>query len=110
MPVVICLVGTGVVLKGIDASGADASDRAPVQIPEVDDEIGGDTVHRPIQLLWAKSARPKITSMWVADRRDLVDQLLADALILGRRDSALRLTSLHIEEQPPVVAAITPRF
>src|SRR5262245_60299368 len=48
VPVVVRLVRPGVVLERVDAAHANRADRAPVEVAEVDDQVGRDAVHRAV--------------------------------------------------------------
>ena len=46
----------------------------------------------------------------VLERFQLIDELLADSLVLGRRHCPGWLAAFDVQEQPAVVAAVTPRY
>src|SRR5262245_20192597 len=51
VPVVVRLVRSCVVLERVDAAHPDRADGAPVEVSEVDDEVRGDAVHAPVEVL-----------------------------------------------------------
>src|SRR6266850_1847785 len=94
VPVVVRLVGSGIVLEGVDAAGADGADRAPVEVPEVDDQVGRHAVHLPVEVLRAMGLRADVPPARVHDRLDAGDELRPDALVVDGIDRPRRLASL----------------
>src|SRR5215831_16825608 len=73
LPVVIRLVGAGVVLEGVDAAHPHGADGAPVEVAEVDDQIRRHAVHGTIELLGTVRLRADPASVRVGDRLDAGD-------------------------------------
>src|SRR5262244_1267371 len=70
VPVVVGLVGTGVVLEGVQAPHADRTDRAPGGVAEVDDQVGGHAADRAVELLGAVGLRADRPALVIGDRLD----------------------------------------
>jgi hypothetical protein len=106
---VVRIVRAGVVLGRMDAVGApDRSDGAPREVGEIDEQVGCNAVLLVVDVLGAKDARPERLAVGAAERSQLVGELRADALVVLRRNRALGLAVAHVEEDPPVVAAVAP--
>ena len=86
MPVVVGVVGTGVVLEGVDAAHADRADRPPGEVAEVDDQVGRDAAHLAVEVLGSKRLRADRPALRVGDRLDAGDQLAPDALVVAGVD------------------------
>ena len=65
---VIGIVGPGVVVERVDALvAADRADCPPVEVAEVDDEVGGDAVHLSVDVLRPEDLRVDRVSVLVRD-------------------------------------------
>src|SRR5213594_4322172 len=83
VPVVVGFVGAGVVFEGVDAGHADGADGAPVEVAEVDDQVGGDAVDGAIEVLWAVRLGADRPTRGIGDRFDAGDEIGAHALVVG---------------------------
>src|SRR5206468_4182794 len=99
VPVVVGFVGAGVVFEGVDGAHADGADRAPVEVAEVDDQVGGDAVHLAVEILGAVGLGADRSSVWIGDRLDAGDQIGADTLVVGGIDRAGRLAAADVHEE-----------
>ncbi len=100
--------GPGVVFEDVDGRIADAADRSPVQAAEVDDQVGGDVPDRVVDLLGLEDQRSQRLAVGVGGRLELRLDLVAERLVLGRLDRALRLSPLDVEEDAGIVAPFAP--
>ena len=73
---VVGVVGAGVVLEDVDGAGADLADASPVEVAEVDEEVGGDAAARSsVEVLRAVCDRADRPALVVAERLELLLQL-----------------------------------
>ncbi len=109
VPVVVGLVRPGVVLEGVEAAHADRTDRAPVEVAEVDEQIGGDARDGAVEVLGPVSPGADAAPARIRDRLDARDEVVAYPLVVGGVDRPRGLPALHVHEEAPVVAAVAPR-
>ena len=106
---VIGVVGTGIVLKGVDLSRADGSHRSPAKVAEVNEKIRWrDPADRLVKRFRLKHARPDRLAVRVAQGFQFSDQLVAGCLVSIGRNQTLRLPPSHVQEEPAVVSSRAP--
>ena len=88
---------------------ADRPDRAPEQVAEDHDQVGGDAGDLRVDLLGLVDVRRERPALVVRDRGEPLGEVVAHRLVVGRRDDAVRLAALDVEEDARVVAALAPR-
>jgi hypothetical protein len=106
---VVRIVRPGVVFEGVDSLvAADGADTAPEEVAEVDDQVWGDALHLPVQLLRAVDARADRASSIVWNCRDPGGEIVPDPLVVRRAHDTFRLPPAHVQEHARVVAALAP--
>ena len=75
VPIVVRLVRAGIVLEGVDRPDADRPDRAPIEIAEVDDQVGRHAVDDAVDLLGAVCLGADVPALRIRDRGDLFGDL-----------------------------------
>jgi hypothetical protein len=87
VPVVICLIGARVVIEGIYTAQADAAHGPPVEVAEIDDQVGRHAIDGAVQFLRPIRPGAKITPLGVGDGGDALDEVVevtsADSLVSG---------------------------
>ena len=107
---VVGVVGAGVVFESVDGVEAQRAHGTPAQVAEVDEQIGSDVAHLPVQLLRLERHRAQQVALVIGGGLEAADHLLAEGLNLPRRDDAVGLPPCHVEEDTGVVAAGTPHL
>ena len=82
---VVRVVGPGVVLEDVHGAAADLADAPPVEIAEVDQQVGWDAAALGVELLGPVRDRADRPAVLVPERLELLLQLVADALVVGVR-------------------------
>src|SRR5207302_3441023 len=80
----------------------------PRQVPEVDEEVGGDAANLRIDVLWLEDPRPERCAVRTGSGFELLDQLVSGCFVPRGFDDALRFATLDVEEQSPVIAPVAP--
>src|SRR6266545_218050 len=105
---VVRVVGPGVVLERMHRVRPHEPDTAPVEVAKIDEEIGRDAPLLVAEVLGAMSDRPDRPTLVVAERLQLLLQLVAQALVVIRSHGAPGLAALEVEEEPAVVTTLAP--
>ena len=105
---VIGVVGAGVILKGPDPRVANRPHRPPVQVSEVDDEVGGYTPHLGINVIGLKNLGSQRPSSMIGQGFQLSDQFIPNPLIMFGRDLTLGFPALNVQKKPAVIPSRTP--
>src|SRR5262245_12662726 len=77
-PVVIGVIGTGVVLEGVDGVEPDGADRPPGQVAEADDQVRRHAPAFAIELFAPMGPRADIPTVGILDGLDLGDAVAPD--------------------------------
>src|SRR5579885_3190303 len=105
---VVAVIGANIVLKGVDRAVTDGADGTPVEVAEIDDQVGRNAVAFLIDFLRLVDGGADVDAVGINNSLEFRLQFVAQGLNLVRPDNALRLASLNVEEDTRVVAAIAP--
>jgi hypothetical protein len=101
--------GPGVVFEDVQGIGSHSAGGAPAKIVEVHEQVRRDAVDCWIKILRPVRNRSERVTPVVAESLERRLELLAHALVVGRRNDALRLAARNIDEESAVVTAFPPR-
>jgi hypothetical protein len=105
---VVAIIGPGVVLLDVERSIADLADGTPVEIAEIDNQVGGYVADLAVNLLGLEDARSHRLALVVHCGFEPRLQVIADALVVVGVDRPARLAPLHVQEHSRVVPAFAP--
>ena len=97
-----------VIAQGVCRPVSKGPHRAPGQVTEVDHQIRRHVVDLAIELLGSVHNSVELFALWAGYGADSPGQLGAEALVLLRRDHALGLAALHVDEDAAIVATLGP--
>src|SRR5437762_10210232 len=108
LPVMVRLVGAGVVLEGVDSPHPDGADGPPVEVAEIHDQIRRYAVDGAEEVFGTVCLRADYAPLRIGDRLDAGDQVRAHAFVIPRLYRAGGLAPADVHEEPTVVATVTP--
>ena len=76
------IVGTHIILKGVDRVVSDRPNGTPEQIPKVNNEVRRNIVDRLVDLFWLEDLCWNLISIRVCDRHYFFSQGIADRFII----------------------------
>ena len=86
-------VRAGVIFERVQFSAADRADGPPVEIAEIDDQIRGHATHFFVEFLGPVNLRADVTPVFIRDRFQPCDKLVAHLLVILRGDRSFRFAA-----------------